>query len=456
VNKEATGQQAADRRTVWGWALYDWANSAFATTVMAAFFPVFFKQQWNWGVDVNLGTARLGLGNAAASLIVALMAPLLGAIADRSGRRKRFLIAFCYLGVLMTATLALIPKGQWALALLVYILGYIGFSGANIFYDALLPQVAPADRIDQVSSLGFALGYLGGGLLLVLNVVMALKPEMFGIPDAAMAVRLAFASVAIWWGAFAAFAFIWIPADPVSVRPPLGKQIAVGWRQLLTTFQKIRQLRTAFLFLLAYWCYIDGVDTIIKMAVDFGMSLGFDFKDLIAALLITQFIGFPSALLFGHLGKHWGVRRSIYLALCIYMLVTLWGATMTHVYEFYVLAAVIGLVQGGVQALSRSYYARFIPHRQSAEFYGFYNMLGKFAAIIGPALMGVTGLLAKRIMLPATPSPEQIEAIGRTATRTSILAVLLLFAAGALLLYFVDEKKGKAEAERMNQTDTGT
>lgn len=438
------------RRAIWGWALYDWANSAFATTVMAGFFPVFFKQQWSQGVDVNLSTARLGLGNAGASLIVALMAPVLGAIADRTSQRKRLLIGFTYLGVLMTACLVFIPAGQWAFALLAYGLGFIGFAGALVFYDALLPQVAPPERLDQVSSLGYSLGYLGGGLLLAVNVFMALKPGFFGIPDKAMAVRLSFASVALWWGLFALLTFAWIPPDPVAVRPPLGRQIAAGLRQLLLTFKKIRQLKTAFLFLMAYWCYIDGVDTIIKMAVDFGMSLGFEANDLITALLIVQFIGFPAALLFGLLGKYWGVRRSIYLALCIYIGITIWGATMDRVMEFYLLAAVIGLVQGGIQALSRSYYARFIPHDQSAEFYGFYNMLGKFAAIMGPALMGITGLVVKRVLLPESPTAAQVAQVGETATRSSILAVMLLFLLGALLLYFVDEKKGKIEAQTVD------
>jgi MFS transporter, UMF1 family len=435
-----------ERRTIWGWAFYDWANSAFATTVMGVFYPIFFKQQWSDGVDTNLSTARLGFGHAAASLLVAIMAPVLGAVADQSGRRKRFLVGFTYLGVAMTLVLAFIPKGQWLQALLSYGTAYIGFAGAIIFYDALLPQVASTERLDQVSSLGYSLGYLGGGLLLLLNVAMTLKPHLFGIADAGWAVRLSFASVAVWWGLFAILTFAWLPPDPIGQRPPFGRQIAAGWGQLMATFRKIRRLKTAFLFLAAYWCYIDGVDTIIKMAVDFGMSLGFDSKDLVVAFLIVQFIAFPAALVFGQLARYWGVRRAIYLALGIYIGVTIWGASMSRVSEFYVLAAIIGLVQGGIQALSRSYYARFIPHEQSAEFYGFYNMLGKFAAIMGPALMGMTGLVVKRMLLPVGPSAEQIHTVGLLATRSSIMAVLVLFFFGALLLYFVDEAKGKAEA----------
>jgi MFS transporter, UMF1 family len=436
------------RRAIWGWAIYDWSNSAFTTTVMAVFFPILYKQYWSIGVDANVSTFRLGLGNALASLLVAGMAPILGAIADGSGHRKRFLICFTYLGVLMTAALAWIGQGHWLLSLGAYGVGVIGFSGGTVFYDALLPQVAPAGRIDQISSLGYALGYLGGGLLLALNVAMTLHPGFFGFQDATQAAQAAFISVALWWGLFAILTFAWVPPDPKSTRPSLDRQITAGWQQLKATVQQVRQLKTLYTFLLAYWCYIDGVDTIVRMAVDYGMSIGFGQNDLILALLITQFIGFPSALAFGILGKHWGVRRAIYLALVIYMGVTLWGAFMRNVSEFYLLAAAIGLVQGGIQALSRSYYTRLIPQGQSAEFFGFYNMLGKFAAIVGPILMGITGLLVKRLALPATPDPEQIQAATLLATRTSIASVLILFIVGAALFWFVDDEKGKAELKQ--------
>ena len=440
-----------NRRAIWGWALYDWANSAFATTVIAVFFPIMYKQYWSQGLDVNLSTFRLGLGNALASLVVCLMAPLLGAVADKSGRRKGMLIGFTYLGVLMTACLALIPHQRWALALLVYAVGVIGFSGANVFYDALLPHVAALERVDQISSLGYSLGYLGGGLLLAVNVWMTTKPHLFGMSDTTQAVKAAFACVAAWWGLFAVFTFVWVPPDARKQGHAFMARIRSAWRQIVSTLRQVRQLRTLFTFLLAYWCYIDGVDTIVRMAVDYGISLGFETNDLIKALLITQFIGFPSALLFGRLGKHWGVRPSIYLALAIYMGVTLWGAFMTRPGEFYLLAAVIGLVQGGIQALSRSYFARLIPRERSAEFYGFYNMLGKFAAIIGPLLMGLTSLITKRLLLPASPTPEQIHITGLVATRTSIVSVLLLFIAGAVLFYFVDDNRGKAELEQLNK-----
>ncbi|MGD2272979.1 MAG: MFS transporter, partial [Desulfobacterales bacterium] len=297
------------------------------------------------------------------------------------------------------------------------------------------------------SSLGFSLGYLGGGLLFLFNVVMTLMPQTFGLPDAAAAVRLAFVSVAVWWGAFTCITILWVPEKKsAGQRFYSANVIAAGFKQFIDTFRKLRHLKTVFLFLLAYWFYIDGVDTIIRMAVDYGLSLGFDSNDLITALLIVQFVGFPAALVFGKLGQHWGVRKAIYLAIGIYMGITLWGTMMTNKQEFYILAIIIGLVQGGIQALSRSYYSRLIPADKPAEFYGFYNMLGKFAVIIGPALMGAVALIVRRILMPPSPTPEQMVYFGRLASRWSIGSILILFLVGAILFYFVDERKGKTEA----------
>jgi len=442
-----------EKKAVWGWAMYDWANSAFATTVMAGFFPIFFKQYWSYGVDVNVSTAQLGFGNSIASLLVALMAPVLGAIADKGSARKKFLIFFAYLGVLMTACLFLVGKGEWAWAIFVYAMGIIGFSGANVFYDSLLPTVAGKDNVDYISGLGFAMGYLGGGLLFLINVLMTLMPEKFGLADSGEAVRYSFISVAIWWGVFTIFTMLWVPEEKTAgASREGGNFIADGFRQIIGTFKKVRHLKTIFLFLLAYWFYIDGVDTIIRMAVDYGMSIGFASNDLIIALLVVQFVGFPSALVFGKLGQKWGVRKAIYLAIGIYMFIVVWGTMMTVKQEFYILAIMIGLVQGGIQALSRSYYSRLIPREQSAEYYGFYNMLGKFAAIVGPALMGVVGLIARRLLMPPAPTHGQIEHVSQLASRWSIGSVLILFLIGAILFYFVDEEKGKAEAAYLSES----
>jgi UMF1 family MFS transporter len=438
----------AGKKAVWGWAMYDWANSVYVTTVMAGFFPVFFKQYWSYGADVNLSTAQLGFGNSIASLVVALMAPVLGAIADKGSVKKKFLLLFAYLGVLMSIALFLVQKGQWAMAIFVYAMGIIGFSGANIFYDALLPGVAAEDKIDYVSSLGYSMGYLGGGLLFLVNVLMTLMPQKFGLPDAAAAVRVSFLTVAAWWGLFTIFIIAWVK-EAKTGSPPAGGEgvVRAGIDQLAGTLKKLRHMRVVLLFLLAYWFYIDGVDTIIRMAVDYGLSLGFESSDLIVALLIVQFVGFPAALVFGKLGQNWGVRKSIYLGIAFYMGVTIWGTMMTQKHEFYILAIAIGLVQGGIQALSRSYYSRLIPKEKAAEFYGFYNMLGKFAAILGPVLMGVVGLIVRRLMMPPSPTAAQLVAVGQLASRWSIGSLLILFVVGAVLFYFVDEDKGREQAK---------
>jgi UMF1 family MFS transporter len=434
--------------------MYDWANSAFATTVMAGLFPLFFKQYWSVGTDVNVSTAQLGFGNSLAGLLVALMAPILGAIADRGSAKKKFMIFFAYLGALMSASLFWVQQGHWGLAILIYVLGVVGFSGSIAFYDALLPHVAPEKEIDYVSGLGYAMGYLGGGLLFLVNVLMVLKPQMFGLADSGQAVKYSFLSVGLWWGGFTAFVIAWVKEKKTAF-PDAGRGSALiqGFRQFIGTFKKAEHLKTVFLFLLAYWFYIDGVDTIIRMAVDYGMSIGFEANDLIIALLMVQFIGFPAAILFGKLGQRWGVRKSIYLAIGVYLFITVWGVMMTRKWEFYVLALFIGCVQGGIQALSRSYYSRLIPKEQSAEYYGFFNMLGKFAVIFGPALMGVVGLCTKRIMMPASPTPEQITAVGHLASRFSMASIVILFLVGAVLLYFVDEQKGKAEAAYLSQKE---
>jgi UMF1 family MFS transporter len=437
-------------KQVWGWALYDWANSAFATTVMAGFFPIFFKQYWSYGADVNTSTAQLGFANAIASLVVAAMAPLLGAIADRGSAKKKLLLFFAYMGVLMTASLFFVQQGQWLWAVFIYSMGIIGFSGANIFYDSLLPGVAEKENIDYISSFGFSLGYLGGGVLFLINVLMTLYPQVFGLADASEAVRWSFLTVALWWGGFTLFTLFWVEEEKKEVASrSVIQSIKEGGQQFLGTFQEIRHLKTVFLFLLAYWFYIDGVDTIVRMAVDYGLSLGFASNDLIIALLIVQFVGFPAALLFGKLGQSWGVRKAIFLGIGIYMLITLWGVMMESKEEFYILAGAIGLAQGGIQALSRSFYSRLIPADKPAEYYGFYNMLGKFAAILGPALMGIVGLIVRRVLMPPAPTAEQIESVGIIASRWGIGSILLLFLIGGILFYFVDEEKGKQEAARL-------
>jgi UMF1 family MFS transporter len=406
-------------RQKWGWAMYDWANSAFATTVMAGFFPVFFKGYWNAGIDTATSTFRLGVANSLASLLIVMLAPLLGAIADCMSRRKALLFSFAFLGVLMTGGLYLVSQGDWFLAAFLYVLALVGFSGSNVFYDSLLPFVTRKDEIDQTSALGFSLGYLGGGLLLSLNVLMVLYPEKFGLADGAAAIRISFLVVAVWWLVFSLPLMLLVDEPDGSAAAWSVEVVRAGFMRVWETLQEVRQLRNVWLFLVAYWLYIDGVDTIIRMAVDYGLSLGFDQNSLITALLITQFTGFPAALAFGWLGGRYGPKAGIFTGLAVYLVVTVWASVMDSVAEFYYLAFLIGLAQGGIQALSRSLYARMIPAGRSAEFFGFYNMLGKFAAILGPVMIGWVGVLSGN-------------------PRTGILSLLVLFIAGGIVLMKVN------------------
>jgi len=408
------------------WSLYDWANSAFATTVMAGFFPVFFKSYWSAGADVTASSFRLGLANSLAGVVIMILAPVLGAIADKGGARKKFLFFFTAMGVVMTAGLYLVAKGAWEWAVLLYVAASIGFNGGTVFYDALLVAVAPAAKLDVVSALGYSLGYLGGGLLFAINVAMTLWPHSFGLADAAQAVQVSFVMVAVWWAVFSVPVMVYVEESRVAHHDTL-QVIKDGLRQIWATFHEIRRLRVILMFLIAYWCYIDAVDTIIRMAVDYGLSLGFKAQNLIVALLITQVVGFPAALVFGKLGERLGAKTGIFIAIACYVAITLWAMRMDQVREFYILAAAIGLVQGGIQSLSRSLYASMIPADKSAEFFGFYNMLGKFATVLGPLLMGVVGLV--------TGSP-----------RLSLLAVVGMFVVGAVVLSFVDVGKARRAA----------
>lgn len=409
-----------NKPAIFAWAMYDWANSAFTTTVMAGFFPLFFKNYWAADMDASESTFWLGMGNALAGLLIAMAAPILGAIADQGSLKKRMLLSFTILGVLMTAGLFFASEGQWMIALLIYGFGAIAFSGANIFYDALIVDISEPDHLHQVSALGFALGYIGGGLLFAFNVWMTMNPEALGLADQSEAVHWAFLSVAIWWALFTIPLALYVHEYGEKSSLSLNKATSSGFQQLKKTFTNLRSLRNIWLFLIAYFLYIDGVNTVARMAVDYGLSLGFDSKVLIAALLMTQFIAFPSALALGWLGEHWRAKYVLLICIAVYASVCIWSSTMQNEQDFYWLAAGIGLVMGGVQSLSRSMYARMIPLHQAAEFFGFFNMLGKFAAVLGPALMGVVSILSGN-------------------PRVSMLAIVALLCLGGIVLCFVQE-----------------
>jgi UMF1 family MFS transporter len=384
--------------------------------VMAGFFPIFFAKYWAAGLSDGERTYWLGWGGSLASIVVMIAAPLLGGLADRRGWKKRFLFLSTLIGALSTASLFLVAKGDWQMALTMFALGSVGFFAGTSFYDSLIVHVATDAEMDRVSALGYGLGYLGGGLLFAVNVVMALKPELFGLPDAALATRLSFLMVGLWWMAFSLPLFFGVPEQPSAQGG--GNNFA----ELLQTLKQLRGMRPVWLFLFAYWLYIDGVDTIIRMAVDYGIKLGFSSSSLITALLMVQFIGFPAAVAYGWLAQKYGTRRMIFAGLAIYGGVTCWAYTLQTEGQFYMMAAAIALVQGGVQSLSRSYYARLIPSDQAGQFFGFYNMLGKFAAVLGPLAVGYTAAMV-------------------SDQRFSILALLPFFVIGAWLLSRVPEPR---------------
>ena len=409
----------SNRRRLIAWAFYDWANSAFATVVIAGFFPVFFSQFWAADLSDIKSTQWLGYTSSAASLILVLTAPILGALADQLGAKKRFLLGFTLLGLLATGSLYWLGAGQWQAALALYLAGLLGFFGSNIFNDALITDVAEPRNYEHASSLAYALGYLGGGLLFAVFVLMVLMPAQFGLADESDAVRLAFLGVAIWWGLFTLPLLILVPESRGQGRHGLAAAARGAFSELALTFRQIRMLPNTFLFLLAYWFYIDGVDTVMFMAVKYGLDLGFASSSLMVALLITQFVGFPSALVFGRLGARIGPKPAILIAIGVYVLVIGAASQMTRVEHFYGLAVAIGLVQGGIQALSRALFASLIPAGQTAELFGFYNMVGKFAAVLGPFLVGSAAAV--------TGDP-----------RLALLPILMLFVVGALLLVRVD------------------
>ena len=418
-----------DRKRVVSWALYDWANSAFATTVMAGFFPIFFEKYWSNPNNINDSTFYLGLSNSAGSLIVAALAPFLGAIADRGSAKKKFLFMFAFLGILMTGGLWMVGQGQWQLAALLYMVGCIGFAGGNVFYDSLLPSVSEKKKVDFVSSLGYSLGYIGGGILFLVNVLMYQYPQWFGIPDGTVAVKLSFLSVAVWWAIFSIPIFIYVPEPSSEPTIKFGEAITQGWLQLKRTFKELKQMKIIGTFLLSYWLYMDGVDTIIRMAVKVGSSMGFEAGDMIIALLMVQFIGFPAALVFNWFASKIGPKNAVLIAIIFYTVGTCFAYFMTTRLHFFLLAGMIGLFQGGIQALSRSLFSRLVPEGKEGEFFGFYNMLGKFAAVIGPILLGTVTLVTGDV-------------------RIGLLSIVALFIAGGLILSRVDFDEGERLASK--------
>ncbi len=379
----------SDKRSMISWAFYDWANSAFATTIMAGFFPVFFRSYWNRDADDT--TLKLGIGHAVIGLTVAVIAPLCGAIADRMGKRKVGVMVFAALGVACSAAMVVPSQGQWFFGLLLFVGATIGFACGNSFYDSLLVDVCRPSKHGVVSALGYGLGYLGGGILFAVNLWMFTSGKAIGIPDEAWAIKLSFLTVAAWWAVFSLPLFFFtrerIPVDP----PPVAQALRQGLGQLLQTVRELVKNRNLRLFIIAYFFYIDGVNTVIKMAVNFCLENKIvGVVDAMAALLLVQLIAFPAAIIYGKLGSKYGAKAGVLVGIVAYTVLTTWSIFMRTRMEFYGLAVCLALVQGGVQALSRSIYSGMIPEERAAEYFGIYNVLGKFESILGPVLVAVT------------------------------------------------------------------
>lgn len=421
------------KKIINSWAMYDWANSAFATTIMAAVLPIYYSAIASPAISKTQATSYWGYTNSLALLLIALLSPILGAMADYRGHKKRFLTIFALIGITGTSLMFFLTTGEWLQASILFIIGNIGFAGANIFYDSLLPHIAKKDDIDQISTRGYAMGYLGGGILLAINLGMIMLPDfapgLIGNMDpgefTALMTRISLASVGLWWLIFT------IPLWRNIKEPP--RQIfqgeldtnpfRAGFTRLADTFKEIRKYSELFKFLLAFWLYNDGIGTIIKMATIYGNEIGIGQTDLIGALLMVQFVGIPFSFAFGWLAKKIGTKNCIYLSLGVYTLISIGGYFMSNALHFWLLGFSVALVQGGSQALSRSLYGRMVPKAQSAEFFSFFSVSGKFAGIFGPFLFGLVSQLFGN-------------------SRLGIVSLIVFFISGSLLLTRVDEEKG--------------
>ena len=411
------------KRAQFAWVLYDWANSAFVTTITAAVLPVYYSSVAAVNLPANIRTAYWGYTSTIALLLVALLGPVLGAMADFSGAKKKYLTRFALIGILGAALLFLVTEGNWLMASLFYILGNVGFSGANVFYDSLLPHVAEEDERDKISSRGFAFGYLGGGILLAVNLVMIMTA-----PDAettALMSRLSFLTVAVWWLVFTIPLWKWVK-EPVR-RILKGEEefnpVQASFSRLAYTFGQVRKYKELFKFIIAFWLYNNGIGTIIVMATIYGTELKFSSTTTIGTLLMVQFVGIPFSLLFGWLGTKLGTKKSILLSLGVYSTIAIGGYFMTQEIHFWILGFGVAMVQGGSQALSRSLFSRMLPKSQSAEFYSFFSVSEKVAGSAGPLMFGVVSTLMG-------------------GSRLSIISLIIFFIVGGYLLTRVDENEG--------------
>lgn len=406
------------------WAWYDWANSVYFTTVITAVFPSFFATYAAKGLEPAQATAQFGLVTTISVATIAIISPVLGAIADYSGAKKRFLAIFMIIGVTSCAAMALIGEGDVGLATTLFFIGNIGVSGSLVFYDSLLPHVAKPEETDRVSSAGYAMGYFSGGVLLLINLAWILQPAMFGFADTVSAIRASFVAVALWWAAFSIPLFLRVPEPPADASGGhRTSAIAAAFSRLARTFREIRRYKHAFLLFIAMLLYQDGIQTVIRMSSVYGAEVGIEQNMQIAAFVMVQFVGIPCAYLFGSLGARFGTKRMIFLSIAVYIVAASMAYFMTSVVHFFLLAFLIATVLGGSQALSRALFARLIPQDRTSEFFGFYAVSERFATVFGPALFTISALMTG-------------------SSRAAIVAIIGLFLAGAFVLSFVDEEEG--------------
>jgi UMF1 family MFS transporter len=412
------------------WAWYDWANSAYFTTIVTAVFPAFYATYAADGLEPAQATARFGAITTISVAVIAFGSPILGAIADFSGIKKRLLAIFMMIGVTSAAAMVLIDRGDWMLASLLFFVGNIGVSGTTVFYDSLLPTVARPQETDRVSAAGYALGYLGGGILLLLNLWWILQPQTFGFADTAAATKASFASVAVWWLVFSIPLLRRVPEPPVVLDAEEARDtnvLVAAFGRLGRTFREMRRYRHAFMLFIAMLLYQDGIQTIIRMASVYGAEIGIDQNAQIAAFVMVQFLGIPFSFMFGALGVRIGTKRALFIALAVYTIATIIGYFMTTVTQFFLLAAMVATVQGGAQALSRAMFSRLIPVNKSSEFFGFYAVAERFATVLGPLVFTLSVLITG-------------------SSRFAVLFIITFFAAGAALLALVDEDEGMRAA----------